>query len=168
MRTDLCAYLRFPKNKLFGESAGGFGSGKDSLDNYNSTVEAIREDAVPELVMTGGLRCQQMFGFIPEDLEPEFSPLDVLDGTEQEAIKTSKQNRSIQLFTSGLADGKETSEILKKDGLLSIDTAVLKGLREPEPPLSQNPDEVAGAQQHEAKLAAAKPAGGERGNSRRK
>lgn len=167
LRMDLCAYLRFPENKLFGQSAGGFASGKDSLDNYNATVEGVREDAIPELVMSGGLRCQQMFGFVPEDLEPEFSPLDVLDGTEQEAIKTSKQNRSIQLFTTGLADGKETSEMLKKESLLSIDTAVLKGLREPEPPLSQNPDEVEGQQKHESKLAAAKPAGGERGNRRR-
>lgn len=167
LQADLCAYMRFPRNKLFGESAGGFGSGKDSLDNYNSTVEAIREDATPELVVTGALRCQQMFGFIPEDLEPEFTPLDVLDGTEQEAIKTSKQNRGIQLFTTGLADGKESSEILKKEGLLTIDTAVLKGLREPEPPLTQNPDEVEGAQKHEEKMAKAKPAAGDRGNGRR-
>lgn len=168
LRTDLCAYLRFPKNKLFGESAGGFGSGKDSLDNYNSTIEAIREDSMPELLTTGSLRCQQMFGFIPEDLDVEWTPLDVLDGTEQEAIKTSKQARATGLFSLGLTDGKETSEILKKEGLLVIDTAVLQGLREPEPPLSANPDEVEGAQKHEQKMAAAsKPKGGERGNRRR-
>lgn len=169
LRTDLCAYLRFPKNKLFGESAGGFSSGKDSLDNYNATVEGVRVDAEPELIATGSLRCQQLFGFIPEDLEPEWTPLDVLDGTEQEAVKTSKQNRATSLFSLGLTDGKETSEILKKEELLVIDTAVLKGLREPEPPLSANPDEVEGQQKHEAKLAAAKPAAGsDRGNARRK
>lgn len=158
LRINLCAYLKFPTNKLFGQSAGGFGSGKDSLDNYNSTVECMREVAEPLAVGAGELRSQQLFGFIPEDLEAEFSPLDVLDGVEQEQVKTSKQARAIALFTTGLTDGKETSEILKKEELLVIDTAVLKGLREPEPPLSQNPDEVEGAQKHEQKLAAAKPA----------
>lgn len=157
LRLDLCAYLKIPMNKLFGQSAGGFSSGKDSLDNYNSTLETIREGVEPALIESGGLRAQQLFGFVPEDLEVEFSPLDVLDGTEQEAIKTSKQARALALNQSGLTDGKETSEILKKEELLIIDTAVLEGTREQEPPLSQNPDEVAAGQDHELKMAKAKP-----------
>lgn len=157
LRTNLCAYLKFPRNKLFGESAGGFGSGKDSLENYNATLEAVRERSEPLVMEAGELRCQQLFGFIPEDLEVEWSPLDVMDGVEQETVATSKQNRAVQQFQTGLLDGKETSEVLMKQGLLLVESQVLKGLREPEPPMSQNPDEMAAQQDHESKLAAAKP-----------
>lgn len=131
LRTDLCAYLKFPKNKLFGESAGGFSSGKDSLDNYNAMVECVREICNPIITEVGELRCQQMFGFIPEDLEVVWKPLDILDGVEQESVKTSKQNRIIQQFSSGLLNGQEASESLRKEELLvGSETEVEQGLRD--------------------------------------
>lgn len=161
LRTDLCAYLKFPKNKLFGESAGGFGSGKDSLDNYNSQVGNLRETAEPLVLEVGQLRCQQQFGFIPEDLEVEFEPLAVLDGVEQEAVKTSQQKRVTERFSLGLINGQEASQELRKMDLAIVESEVEKGLREPELPLSQNPDEVAGQQQHEQTMAKnKKPAAG--------
>lgn len=131
LRTDLCAYLKFPKNKLFGESAGGFSSGKDSLDNYNSMVEGVREIASPTVLEAAELRCQQLFGFIPEDLEVVFGPLDVLDGVEQEAVKTSKQNRIIQQFSSGLTNGQEASRQLRQEELIvGEETEVEAGIRD--------------------------------------
>lgn len=134
LRTDLCAYLKFPKNKLFGESAGGFSSGKDSLDNYNSLVQCIREDIEPALLCAGELRCQQMYGVLPEDLEVEWTPLDILDGVEQEAVKTAKQNRITQLFSAGLLTDKEAVGQLRAEGLVNgDDTEVEKGLRSVDP-----------------------------------
>lgn len=153
LRTTLCAYLKFPRSKLFGESAAGFGSGKDSLDNYNSTVGNVREQVEPVVIGAAELRCQQLFGYVPEDLEVEWSPLDVLDGVEQEQVKTSKQARILGQFGVGLLDGKETSESLDKEGLLLVESAVLKGERDVEPPPTQNPDEAAAAQQGAEKLA---------------
>lgn len=157
-RINLCAYMRIPYNKVFGQSAGGFSSGTDAIENYNSTVGNIRENAEPLVMEAGELRCQNLFGFVPEDLEAEFSPLDVMDGTEQEAVATSKQARALALFTAGLLDGQETSEVLDKQSLLLVESDVLKGLREPEPPLSQNPDEVASQQEHDVAMVKAKPA----------
>lgn len=163
VRINLCAYLRIPYDKVFGQSAGGFGSGKDSLDNYNSTVEMIRETANPLVETAGGMRCQQLFGFIPDDLEIEWSPLDVLDGVEQEAVKTSKQARILGQFQVGLLSGQEACEALQKEGLLLVECEVLLGLREPEPPMTENPDEAQAGRDHEKDMvkasAAAKPKG---------
>lgn len=134
LRTDLCAYLKFPKNKLFGESAGGFSSGKDSLDNYNTMVECVRENVEPLALEAAELRCQQMYGFVPEDLELVWAPLAVLDGVEQESVKTSQQNRVIQQFSSGLLTGQEASHELRREGLLNgEETEVEKGLRDVDP-----------------------------------
>lgn len=134
LRTDLCAYLKFPKNKLFGESAGGFSSGKDSLDNYNSIVQCLREVIEPLLLCAGELRAKQMFGIVPEDLQVIWSPLDVLDGVEQEAVKTAKQNRISQLFSAGLITDKEAAAMLRAEELLTgEETEVEKGLRSVDP-----------------------------------
>lgn len=163
LRTTLCAYLKFPKNKLFGESAGGFSSGKDSLDNYNSTVGGVREQVEPLVLGAGELRCQQMFGMIPEDLEVEWSPLDVLDGTEQETVKTAKQARIIEQFQSGLLSGEEACQSLQKEGLLLVECEVLLGLRDVEPPPTQNPDEAQAAADQAITLAKMKPKPGQNG-----
>lgn len=156
LRINLCAYIKIPMNKLFGQSAGGFSSGKDSLDNYNSTVEMVREQVEPLALAAGELRCQQLFGVIPDDLEIEWTPLDVLDGTEQETVKTSKQARVIGLFQAGIYSGQEACEALMKEGLLLVECEVLLGLREPEPPMTENPDEAAAKQQGAVELAKAK------------
>lgn len=129
LRLNLCSDLKIPRNKLFGESAGGFSSGEDALENYNSTVESLRETAEPLVLDVAALRCQQQFGFIPDDLEVEWPSLRVMTQKDEEETKTSKQARAIGLYEKGLYTDKETSEALKKEGLLIIDSEVLKGKR---------------------------------------
>ena len=131
LRLNLCSDLKIPRNKLFGESAGGFSSGEDSLENYNSIVDNVRTAAEPLILEVAALRCQQQFGFVPEDIEIEWPSLRVMKQTDEETVKTSKQKRATDLYDKGLLDGKETSEVLKKDGLLVIESAVLKGTRKP-------------------------------------
>lgn len=162
LRVNLCAYMKIPYNKLFGQSAGGFSSGKDSLDNYNSTVRNFRTTSEPVVLTAGSLRCQQLFGIVPEDLKVGWVPLDILDGLEQEQVKTSKQARIESRFSLGLTTGPEALEEMRKEELITIEeTEVEQGLRDVEPPLSQNPDEMEAGMAHEEKLAktaaAAKP-----------
>lgn len=157
IRLNLCAAAKMPENKLYGIATTGFGSGKDAQDNYNSTVEILRERADPMIDQVGDLRCQQLFGFIPDDLEHEWTPLAVLDGVEQETVKTSKQARIMEQFSTGLLDGQEASESLKKEELLLVDSAVLKGKRDAVPPLSVNPDEADQQHKHAVDLVKAKP-----------
>ncbi len=161
IRSNLCAAVRFPENKLFGRSATGFGGGEDALENYNALVEIERERARPLLGEVIRLRCQQMFGFQPS-FEIEFRPLKILNGVEQETALTAKQARIMELRNADLIDGQEASQMLKMDGLLPIETEVLTGEREPEPMgESAFNDDPKGL---EAAKAAGKPAGnGKRG-----
>ena len=142
LRLYLCSDLKFPLNKLFGESAEGFGSGQDAMENYNAMVEAdVRERAVPICEDVIGLRCREVFGFEPEDLTVTFKPLRVLGAEEQERVATSKQNRVLALFDRGLETGQETMESLDKDELINVDTEVQRGVREPEPPGAQQAED---------------------------
>lgn len=134
LRMNLSSALKIPMNKLFGQSATGFGGGEDSLENYNSIVEQVRVDAEPVVSEVVDLRCQQLFGFVPE-YTAHWKPLKVLDGVQEEQVKTSKQKRAMELFQQRLVTGREVSSILRTDNLLHIETEVSEGLRDVEPTL---------------------------------
>lgn len=132
-RINLAGATRMPVNKLFGLAATGFASGEDAMENYNALVESdIREPAMPLLDDVIGLRCMQVYGYIP-DFTVEFKPLRIVDPVQEEGIKTSKQNRAAQLRQMDQISGKEMDDVLHKEGLLDIETEVGKGLREPAP-----------------------------------
>lgn len=142
LRLNLSSALKIPMNKLFGQSATGFGGGQDSIENYNSIVEGVREKAKPCILETARLRAQQMFGYQPQ-LDIRFRPLAVLNGVDEQTVATAKQARAIELFTTGLTTGQETSEILAANQLLEIDTEVLKGTREPMSPQAEADSDLA-------------------------
>jgi len=130
LRQNLSAAIGIPEAKLFGQSSSGFSSGQDTIENYNALVESgVRKTAIPVIRRTIDLRCQQLFGFVPE-YEIKFKPLRVLSEPEEEAVLTSKQNRALTLFDRRLFTAKELLESLDKDKLLNIQTEVQQGLRE--------------------------------------
>lgn len=132
-RINLCADLKIPYNKLFGQSSTGFSSGEDSMENYNSMIEVEVRDKIRKVLRRIiSLRCIQLFGYVPK-FTFKFKSLRVLDGQEEEAVKTSKQNRIMQLRQTDQITGMEADELLHKEGLLSIETEVGTGAREPEP-----------------------------------
>ena len=137
-RINLAGALRIPVNKLFGQSATGFASGEDAMENYNALVESdIREPSMPMIEDVIGLFCWQEFGYVP-DFTAEFHPLRIVDPVAEEQIKTSKQARILALRSADQITGKEADDILHQEGLLSIDTEVGLGVREPAPGWEQN------------------------------
>lgn len=140
LRLNLSSALKIPMNKLFGQSATGFGGGEDALENYNSIVEQVRMDAEPVVSEIVDLRCQQLFGFIPE-YTLHWQPLKVLDGVQAEQVKASKQNRILQQFMQRLTTGREASVLLQNEGLLPIQTEVSQGLRDVEPAAGEQPSD---------------------------
>ncbi len=134
-RINLCSALGIPYNKLFGQSATGFASGEDSMENYNAMVEtSARDKAKPLLREIIKLRMMTLFGFAPE-FTFEFKPLRVLTKTEEETVNGQKQTRTLELYDRDLLDGMETMETLHKEGLVTVESAVLEGSREPISPL---------------------------------
>ena len=131
-RLNLCSALKMPYNKLFGEGETGFGSGEDSMENYNTMVMSVRDRAESPMRFVIDCRCQQLFGFVPK-YTLKWRPLRELSGLEEEQVQTEKQNRALALFDRDLLDGQETMESMKKDGLLNVESAVLNGEREAMP-----------------------------------
>ena len=132
IRLNLSSDLKIPMNKLFGQSATGFGGGQDAIENYNSVVEQVRVDAEPVVIEIVDLRCQQLFGYVPE-YTLAWKPLKALDGVQEEEVRSKKQARVMELFSQRLVTGIEASTILRRENLLDIETEVSKGLRDVEP-----------------------------------
>ena len=138
-RLNLSSAIRHPMNKLFGESAEGFGSGQDALENYNNVVENIRDRCTAIVKTVVSLRMQQKWGYIPE-FAIRWKSLKVMDGVQEEQVNTSKQNRILALGDRGWINAKEGSTMLRKEGLLSMDTEVYNGDRDVALPGELGPD----------------------------
>lgn len=133
-RIGIAAAVRMPMAKLFGLSAAGFNSGEDDIENYNALIESeVRSKAREILREILPIRCQKLFGFVPESLDFEFKPLRVLSAVEEENIKTSQFNRLTAQFANGTLTGPEYAETLKTKGIQDMETEVGQGA-EPEPP----------------------------------
>lgn len=127
IRMQIASDLRMPLTKVFGISAQGFSSGEDDIENYNAMVESsVREPCKKDLVTVGKLRCQQLFGYAPDDLTGIFTPLRMLTSEQQENVKNAAHARILATFTAGLCGQKEAKDAINKDKLLPIqlDTTV--------------------------------------------
>jgi phage-related protein (TIGR01555 family) len=119
IRLQLASDLRMPMTKLFGMSASGFNSGEDDIENYNAMVEGtVREPARYHILRMIELRCQQMFGVIPDDLEMEFHSLRILSSEQEETVKTQKFNRLLQARQAGEITSMEFRMGCNSDDLL--------------------------------------------------
>lgn len=151
IRMQLAADLRMPLTKLFGISAQGFNSGEDDLENYNAMIEStVREKAKPEILKLVEIKCQQLFGFIPDDLKIEFDSLRVLTSEQEENVKTQKMNRLLAAFDKGLIGPEDFKDACNKDQLLPVQLDpsedLLEMQTEPEDDeTAEVPDEAAGS-----------------------
>lgn len=123
IRMQIASDMKMPFIKLFGQQAGGGlgNSGEDEIEVYNCMVEGeVREKVEFDILRVVEIRCQKLFGFIPDDLSITFKPLRTLNSVEEETVKTSKFNRLIQAKTAGEITRYEFRDACNKDKLLSI------------------------------------------------
>lgn len=121
IRLQIASDLRMPLTKVFGISAAGFSSGEDDIENYNSMVESqVREKSKYHLVTIVELRCQQMFGFVPDDLTIEFQPLRMLSAEQEENVKTQIFTRLLSARQAGEISSLEFKDACNKENLLGI------------------------------------------------
>ncbi len=123
IRIGVCADMRMPEIKLFGTSSGGglSTSGQDEIEVYNGMVESqVRHKALRPIVRILRIKCQQMFGMVPDDLTVEFKPLRMMSAKEEEEVKTSQFNRLHLAKQSGEITPKEYREAINKQNLLPI------------------------------------------------
>lgn len=128
IRIMMAGSANMPVNKLWGEGVTGFGSGEDSLENYNSQIEnEIRsaDDAVIDWVLM--LRCYQQFGFELPDLTKTWKNLRVLSAIDEQNIHDHKVANILQIYDRQLMSPQEVMEYLKKQQIVIQDTKALRG-----------------------------------------
>lgn len=141
IRIMIAGSANMPVNKIWGEGVTGFGSGEDSLENYNSQIEnEIRTPDDPVIEWVLKLRCQQLFGREIEDLVKTWKNLRVLSAIDEQNIHDKKLANVLQLFDRQLLTPQETMEYLKKQQIFLHDTKALKGELEDMPLLNKTDD----------------------------
>lgn len=119
---QVAADMRMPITKLFGTSASsGFQTDQNDMENYNSMVESeVRNKIKYDILRICEIKCQKLFGKIPEDLEIEFKPLRELGAVDQENVKTQKFTRLIQARGVGAISEVEFRDSCNKGNLFDV------------------------------------------------
>lgn len=161
IRKQVAADLRMPVTKLFGssDSAGALGNAdQNDMENYNSMIEStVRMYLRKHIVTLVELKCQVLFGFIPDDIEIEFKPLRVLSAVDEETVKTQKFARILQAKTAGELSTLEFRDACNKGNLFDIKLDTAEDSLNPDDP--EVGDILSGKKQEEMK-AAQQPAEG--------
>lgn len=138
IRIMMAGSANMPVNKLWGEGVTGFGSGEDSLENYNALIESeVRGADIDTILWILKIRCYQLFGREVEDLYIDWKELRVLSSIDEQNINDHKIANLLQLYDRQLLTPKELMEALKKQQLFIGDTKAIKGELEDEPLLNQ-------------------------------
>lgn len=126
IRMQIASDMRMPLTKVFGISAAGFNSGEDDIEVYNAMVESqVRNKSKYDILRVIEIKCQKLFQFIPDDLAIKFKPLRVLNGEQEENVKTQKFTRLLSAKTAGEITRYEFRDACNRGNLLEIqlDTA---------------------------------------------
>lgn len=128
IRIMMAGSANMPVNKLWGEGVTGFGSGEDSLENYNALIESeVRGADLDTILWVLKLRCYQLFGREVEDIFIDWKELRVLSSIDEQNINDHKFANLLQLFDRQLLSPQELMEALKVQGLFIADTKAIKG-----------------------------------------
>lgn len=126
-RVQIASEMRIPQIKLWGQGPNGLNaSGEDEIEVYNCMVESqVRNKCKYDILRVIEIKCQKLFGFIPDDLSIKFKPMRELGAVDEETVKTSKFNRVLQARQAGEITTFEFRDACNRDKLLGIqlDTA---------------------------------------------
>lgn len=128
IRMQVASDMRMPMLKLFGMPARGLNaSDEGSLEVYNSMVESeVRDKIKYAILRVCEIKCQQMFGIVPDDLSIKFKPLRVLSAEQEETVKTQKFARLQIAKTLGEISSEEFRDACNRGDLfdITLDTSV--------------------------------------------
>lgn len=137
IRMQVASDMRMPIIKLFGQSvSSGLGnSAQEEMENYNSMVEAqVRNKLKYDLLRMCEIKCQMLFGFIPDDLTIEFKPLRELTAEQAENVKTQKFARLLQAKQVGELSTLEFRDACNKGNLFDVTLDTSEDLLNPDDP----------------------------------
>lgn len=156
IRIQIASDLRMPITKIFGISPSGWNSGESEIENYNAMIESeIRSKCKYDILKVVEIRCQQLFGFVPDDISVHFKPLRTLSGEQSENVKTQQFNRLIAARSAGEIDSATFLKSLNKDDLIpvKIEPAELNVVEYDEDDAHDGSDEIPGQQKSYSRAA---------------
>lgn len=119
---DVASNMKMPQTKIFGQSASGFNSGEDDIENYNSMLRGdVQAKSKHMCMMLTNIACQHLFGFMPDDLQITFPPLRILSADQEEKVKDSQFQRVLQSSQGGIISPVDTKKALNAGSLLPIE-----------------------------------------------
>lgn len=122
IRMQVAADLRMPMSKIFGTGSTGFSSGEDDLEVYYGMVESqVRTKSKIHLITMVKIRCQNLFGVIPDDITVQFPPLRTMSAKEQEEVKTAQHTRLVTTLQAGAMSPSQFRQACNKQSLLGIE-----------------------------------------------
>lgn len=121
IRMQVASEMNMPISKIFGIASSGFSSGEDDIENYNAMIEStIRTPSKFHLIKMVKVRCQSLFGYVPQDLQVGFKSLRILSSEQEENVKTQKFTRLLAARTAGEIVSKEFRDGCNKAELLPL------------------------------------------------
>ena len=138
LETNLASNIGIPKNKLFGDSTQGvFATGNDAIENYNTMVQNIQQEALPQLENLIKIGLKTVLGLdwdeIEEGLEIDFPSLKILSDEEQSLIDDRKFSALNQLYANGILNAHQLKEQINAIGILPVALDVESGPARPDP-----------------------------------
>ena len=122
IRIGIANDLKMPLTKIFGQSATGFNSGEDDIENYNSMINSDIRGKMDNLIIQSlKIVCKKLFGFVPEDLQVEYYPLRELSAEQEQNVDTLKINNLLSLYDRQLISSKQIQEEINMQNLLGIE-----------------------------------------------
>lgn len=122
IRIQVASDMRMPLIKLFGVAASGLNASDESgIEVYNSMVESqVRNKIKYDILRMCEIKCQKLFGFVPDDISLAFKPLRVMSAEQEENVKTQKFNRLTQASTAGQITTQEYRDACNKGNLFDV------------------------------------------------
>lgn len=120
-RIQVASDMSMPMTKLFGISSAGFNSGEDDIEVYNAMVESeVRNKIKYDILRVCEIKCQKLFGFVPDDLSLTFKPLRVLSSEQEEKVKNDKFTRLLSAFQASLLSSEEFRDACNRGKLFDV------------------------------------------------
>tara|TARA_R110000751_G_scaffold299695_4_gene411077 strand:- start:19922 stop:21247 length:1326 start_codon:yes stop_codon:yes gene_type:complete len=121
-RINIASDAKFPLTKLFGLAPNGWASREEENENYNAMVQAeVRDKNLPLLKDALKYVFKKVLDFIPEKFTVEYHPLKVMNIEQQEAVKSAKYIRIVDLLDRGIIDENQFKQQLNNGKFLDME-----------------------------------------------
>ncbi|WP_314282756.1 anti-CBASS protein Acb1 family protein [Haemophilus sputorum] len=129
-RNAVAGAADMPVTILFGQSAAGFASGAEDIQNYHESIHALQESRLrPVFDRLDPILCQMALGFEPADFWFEFNSLQEMSIEQKITSLNSFATATNVLIERGVLTEQQVANELKESGLFnSISTEDVKAI----------------------------------------